>query len=86
MRFSRVEVAPEAKTNEDSSIRRDQATRLGLSAVDVAGALAGTMRGTQLPLFDKGGEQIEVWLRGHEDWRQDIEQAMSFRWQLEINC
>ena len=76
--FSRVEVAPEAKTNEEIQIqiRRDQATRLGLSAVDVAGALAGTMRGTQLPLFDKGGEQIEVWLRGHEDWRQDIEQAM----------
>jgi len=44
--------------------------------MDVAGALAGTMRGTQLPLFDKGGEQIEVWLRGQENWRQDIHQAM----------
>ena len=76
--FSRVEVAPEAKTNEEIQIqiRRDQATRLGLSAVDVAGSLAGTMRGTQLPLFDKEGEQVEVWLRGQEGWRQNIEQAM----------
>ena len=76
--LSRVEVAPEAQSNEEIQIqiRRDQATRLGLSATDVAGALGGTMRGTQLPLFDLNGEQVEVWVRGQEDWRQNIDEAL----------